>query len=473
MKVLLINPPNKHIIATHVPEYVSDEFKHVLPLGLLYIGTYLAKNSSHSVEIFDALLYKSTYEQVAQKAVGYDLIGITTLTFLLIDVVETIKAIRRINNLVPIVLGGPHIALYPEEMIQIPGVTFCLKGECDISFTRFVEVLDKGVGNYDSVPGLYWMEGNQVRFNAVDEFIDDLDQLPIPDRTLLEYKKYHSMVSQRGFAKHYITTAFSSRGCPYKCTFCDRPHLGKKFRALSAQRIIDEIRECVKLGIHEIFFYDDTFTVNKKRVYDICELILEQGIEFKWDLRARVNTVDYDMLRIMKRAGCTRIHFGVESANEDVLSTLKKEITLKQAREAFEMAKKAGIETLAYFMFGCPNETCSQIQETLAFALAVDPAYAHFGILTPFPGTPLYLEALKEGWFENDYWREFAKAPSPEFRPKFLPNTLPEKELFEVLKKSYKAFYLRPRFLLRQILKVHSWQDFVMKANMARRILTG
>lgn len=473
MRVLLINPPNKHIIASHVPEYVSDEVKHLPPLGLLYIGTYLAENSSHSVEIFDALLHDSSYEQVAQKAVDYDLIGITTLTFLLVDVIETIKAIRRINNSVPIVLGGAHIALYPQETVRIPGVTFCLEGECDASFTRLVEVIDKGDGNYGSVPGLYWIEGGQIRFNAVGDFIDDLDQLPIPDRTLLEHGKYRSIASRRDFGKHCVTTAFSSRGCPYRCSFCDRPHLGKKFRAHSPHRIVDEITRCVELGIHEIFFYDDTFTVNRQRVYEICELILERNISLKWDIRARANNVNYDMLKLLKRAGCTRIHFGIESANEEVLSTLHKGITLKQATDALKMAKKAGIETLAYFMFGCPNETISQIQETLDFALRADPDYALFGLLTPFPGTPLYIQALNEGWFDSDYWREFAKSPSPEFSPKFLPNTVPEEELHKILRKSYRAFYLRPRFILREILKVRSWEELVMKCNMAGRILVG
>ena len=141
-----------------------------------------------------------------------------------------------------------------------------------------------------------------------------------------------------------------------------------------------------------------------------------------------------------------------------------------QVTEAFKNARKAGIETLGYFMFGCPGETRSQMQETLEFALELKPDYAHFAILTPFPGTPLYHEALKQGWFDEDYWQAYARSPDPEFMPKYLPNTLPREELIKIQKKVDKAFYLRPRYLLRQTLRVHSWKDFIRKFAIAHRM---
>ena len=471
LKVLLVNPPNERLITANVPDYyVSGSSTCLPPLGLLNIATYLDQNTVHSVDIFDSLVYRASYEQIAAKSLDYDLVGITTITFYLMDVIETVKAIRRVNQSIPIVLGGPHVAIYPAETVQIPGVNFCMTGECDQTFTLLVNKIAEERGDYGNIPGLYWIEEGKVQSNPGDDFIQDLNTLPIPDRNLLEYKHYNSILSHKSLGRNYVTTAFSSRGCPYKCIFCDRPHLGKKFRAMSAARVVEEIKECLELNIREVMFYDDTFTIHKKRVYEICELIFEQGIEIKWDIRARVDTVDYPMLKLLKRAGCCRIHFGVEAANPEMMKILKKGITQMQVTEAFKNARKAGIETLGYFMFGCPGETRSQMQETLDFALGLNPDYAHFAILTPFPGTPLYHEALKQGWFDEDYWQAYAKSPDPEFMPKYLPNTLPREELIEIQKKANKAFYLRPRYLLRQTLRVRSWKDFIRKFTIAVRI---
>ena len=469
MKVLLINPPDNYPISANIPEYASD--KHLPPLGLLYIASYLAAKSNHSVKIYDAILHSATYNQIAEEALAYDVIGITTITFQLIDVIETVKAIRKINKMVAIILGGPHLAVYPKETIRIPGVTYCLVGECDKTFTQLVNMLSEGKTNYHTIPVLYWNQDGEIHSNPADEFIQDLDQLPIPNRHLLEYEMYNSIFSHLDSKSHLVTTMFSSRGCPYKCIFCDRPNLGKSFRYHSSKRVVEEIEYCIELGIAEILFYDDTFNVVGERVTDICELILQKNLDIKWDIRARVNNVSYDVLKLMHRAGCRRIHFGVESGNEEILKVMKKGITRKLAREAFGNARKLGIETTGYFMFGCPNETLPQIQETLDFALELNPDYAHFSILTPFPGTPIYMDALKQGLFEKDYWREFSESPSPDFVPFFLPNTLPREQLIVILNRAYKTFYIRPKYLFRQAIRVASWNDFYRKAIIAKRII--
>lgn len=298
----------------------------------------------------------------------------------------SVNAIRKVNKTIPIILGGPHLALYPEESIGISGVTYCLTGECDKTFTQLVDLIAMDKNDFNNVPGLYWIKDGKICSNPVDEYIHDLDKLPIPDRKLLEYKSYYSIISSGKPKSHLLTTMFSSRGCPYKCIFCDRPNMGKTFRCHSPQRVIEEIQHCIELGVKEILFYDDTFTIKKDRVKTICELMLTKKMNIKWDVRTRVNDVDYEMLRLMKEAGCKRIHFGVESGNEEILNTLKKGITLNLAKESFKNAHKVGIETVGYFMFGCPNETLGQMQETLDLALELNPNYAHFSILTPFPG---------------------------------------------------------------------------------------
>jgi len=471
MKVLLVNPPNNYIIKSNVPGFLQQKTTYLPPLGLLYIASYLEKKTNHSVKIYDATVYKANYAKIAEIAKSYDVIGITAVTFTLIDVTKTVEAIRLENPTAPIVIGGPHVAIFPQETENIPGVNFVLQGEGEESFAQLVDLLAEGSKKYNVVPGLYWKEGGQIKFNPTSDFVADLDKLPVPNRRLLDYRAYHSILSKKKSAEHYVTTAFSSRGCPYKCIFCDRPNLGKKFRSHSPRYVVDEIEQLLELGIREIIFYDDTFTIKRDRVNEICELILQKNIKVQWDIRARVNDVNRDMLKLMKRAGCTRIHFGVEAGSSEMLKVLKKGITRDLAIQAFHGAHEAGIETLGYFMFGCPNETRSQMQETFDFALEMNPDYAHFAILTPFPGTPVYIEAIQKGLYPNDYWREFALSPSHDFVPPPLPNTLPREELDNILKKTYKDFYVRPKYIFKEGLKIRSWSDLMTKANLAMGML--
>jgi len=473
MKVLLVNPPNNYTIRSNVPEFLQQKTTYLPPLGLLYIASYLEKKTTYSVKIYDATIYKADYAKTAKVAKDYDAIGITAVSFTLVDVIKTVEAIRMENPTAPIVLGGPHLAIYPQETINIPGVTFVLKGEGEESFAQLVNLLAEGRKEYNSVPGLYWKEGDQIKHNPTTDFITDLDELPVPDRRLLDYRAYHSVLSKKKSAEHYVTTAFSSRGCPYKCIFCDRPNLGKKFRSHSPRYVVNEIEQLLELGIREIIFYDDTFTIKRDRVSEICELILQKNIKVQWDIRARVNDVNLDMLKLMQRAGCSGIHFGVETGNSDMMKVLKKGITRGLAIQAFRDAHEAGIETLGYFMFGCPNETRSQMQETLDFALELNPDYAHFSILTPFPGTPVYIKAIQKGLYPYDYWSEFAKSPSHDFVPPTLPNTLSREELVNILKKAYKDFYVRPKYIFKEALKVRSWDSLMTKASLAMDMLWG
>jgi radical SAM superfamily enzyme YgiQ (UPF0313 family) len=460
-----------HILTTNIPEYVSEKTGVLPPLGIMYVASYLKQFSDHSVDIIDCLVADLDHKEVAEKAIDYDVVGITTITFFLVDVVKVVQEIKKLRQDIKIVIGGPHTAIYPAETLQIDGVDFVLTGESEQSFALLVDTLaGRGVG-FDQIPGLYYFdEDNQLRVNPPGKFIENLDELPMPDRTFVDYQAYDSILSQSTFTKSFVTTMFSSRGCPYKCIFCDRPNLGKSFRYHSPERIVAEIEHCVSLGIREIFFYDDTFTVNKQRVIDICDLIIERGINISWDIRARVNDVDLELLQLMKKAGCSRVHFGVEAGSKEMMKVLKKGISKPAAVKAFKAAKKAKIDTLAYFMIGCPGETREQMLETIDFAIELNPDYAHFSILTPFPGTPVYLELLTEG--HHDYWQDFSLNPDPTFSPAFLPNTLPREELIDLLTMAYRKFYLRPSYLMKMGLRVRSFSELIKKISIAFSIFS-
>ena len=189
------------------------------------------------------------------------------------------------------------------------------------------------------VRGLVFKDGGEVINTGAPPLVDDLDSLPFPARDLTPYMKYYSLIAKT----QPVTTMITSRGCPYRCLFCDRPHLGKRFRPRTAMNVVDEMEQCVGMGIREFLIYDDTFTVNRKRVLDICSEIKRRGLGIGWDVRARVDTITPDMLAAMKDAGCDRIHYGVESGSPEIIETLRKGITIEQVRRVFRQTKDAGI----------------------------------------------------------------------------------------------------------------------------------
>jgi radical SAM superfamily enzyme YgiQ (UPF0313 family) len=247
-----------------------------------------------------------------------------------------------------------------------------------------------------------------------------------------------------------ITTMITSRGCPYRCIFCDKSIFGSKWRARSAKNVLDEMEQIVKdLRIPSIIIYDDLFTLDKQRVQEICQGILERDLRFEWKCEGRVDRVDGEMLRWMKKAGCSLVAYGVESGNEIGLDYLQKGITLPQIRRAFELTRQAGIRPMAYFILGIPVETFDQGLRTIAFAKELDPDYAQFSILSPYRGTRLYEEARAKGWYaEVEANNPFDKDQT---RPVLLSKNWSGENLKEILRLAHKEFYFRPGYILKRL----------------------
>jgi len=256
-----------------------------------------------------------------------------------------------------------------------------------------------------------------------------------------------------------------------KCIFCDRPHLGKSFRYLSALSVVDEMEDCVNRGIKEIFLYDDTFTINRQRVFDIRDEIKRRALVLQWDARVRANTLDADVVKAMEEAGVARLHIGVESGSPRILEILKKGITTEQAHNAFELCRKFGVTSLSYFMLGNPTETREDIEMTMEFIRKCRADYAHISITTPFPGTELYRMGLAQGLFERDHWRGFAANPDENFQPPAWLENFTQEELEDMRLKAYRAFYGRPGRLMNQLLAVRSFKELWTKARIGARLL--
>ena len=467
MNILLINPSVENMITTNLPEFVNTERGYNPSLGIMYIAAYAEKYTDHKIEILDMIVEEMSYDELENeiKKRKPDVVGVTTTTFTLIDSIITAKIVKNVDKDIKIIFGGPHAHIYPEETINIPEVDFLVLGEGEITFTELLQKIE----NYEElkkVKGIVFKHGNKIVNTGYRGFIEDLDSLPFPARHLTQYKKYYSLIAKR----NPITTMFTSRGCPYRCLFCYKPHMGKQIRVRSPENVVEEIEECVNMGIREILVYDDTFNVDKQRVFAICNLIKKSGLDINFDIRARIDRINKEMLVALKKAGCERIHYGVESANQRVLDILRKDITVEQAEKVVKMTKDVGIETLAYFMIGNPTETMDEILNTIKFAKKLKPDYCHFSVTTPFPATPLYELGLKKGVF-NDYWKEFAANPTKDFVPKLWEENFRRDELVVLLEHAYKSFYTRPSYVFKKILKVRSFDEFKRKAKAGMSVL--
>ena len=469
MKVLLIRPPHHHMITTNVPESVDTETGMYPPLGLLYVAAGVRSWTDAQVELLDApalhLDQKGITERITQARP--DIVGIQTMTFTLIDAIATVRTSKSAYPSAHISLGGPHVNLYPEETLSIEGVDSLVLGEGERPFADMVNALTGGADITD-VPGVAVMRNGKPSTTKARALESNLDNLPQPDRDLIDNSLYWSVLAKRS----PITTAMTSRGCPMKCIFCDRPHLGKTFRYRSALSVVDEMEDCVNRGIKEIFLYDDTFTINRQRVFDIRDEIKRRALDLQWDARVRANTLDADVVKAMKEAGAARLHIGVESGSPRILEILKKGITIEQAHNAFELCRKFGVTSLSYFMLGNPTETWEDIEMTMEFIRKCRADYAHISITTPFPGTELYRMGLAQGLFERDHWRDFATNPDENFQPPAWLENFTQEELEDIRLQAYRAFYGRPRRLIRQLLAVRSFKELWTKARIGAGLLS-
>lgn len=472
MKVLLVNPPTDHLVKTFAPDSITEEMGFYPPMGLLYIATHALRVSDgrFRIEVLDTQVEGMNYARLREAFLEKrpDVVGISCMTFLLIDALKVARLAKETLPGVHVVIGGTHPTIYPAEMIAQPEVDSIVMGEGEITFTALLEALaDKAP--LAGIPGLGYKDGGRPVLNAPRDFLQDLDGLPFPDRELLPYRKYYNLL---GGSREIMTSLLTSRGCPHNCVFCTAKD-GRLCRMRSPENVVEEIEYCTARGITDFDIIDDTFTIHRKRVMAIAGRIIDRGLKITMDIRARVDQVDEDMLETLARAGVTRIRFGVESGDPRILKNLRKGITLDQVRTAFRMARNAGMTTFAYFMLGSPGETETEILKSIRLAREIDPDFVQFLITTPFPATELYRLGIEQGVLDGDYWKEFSAHPHGEFTPRWWTENMTHEELEAWQKKAHLRFYYRPRYVWNQVRRVKSFKELLRKARAGVRIATG
>ncbi len=455
MKVLLINPPRDNEIRCPTPEVLENNRGSNPPLGLLYIASVL-ENAGHQVRVIDCQVDELDYTEIeAQlREARYDLLGVTVMTFSLIDATKVSELAKQYHPDQPIVWGGPHLHIFPEESARLSCVDYVVTGEGELSISELAEMLE-GKRSWKDVTGVGQVKESEYLYNGASESIEDLDELPFVARHLTPYRKYSSILAMGDV----VTTIFTSRGCPYKCSFCDRPQLRPNFRARSALNVVDELELCVSMGINEFIIYDDTFTVSKARVHEICDEIIKRKLKIYWDCRTNVNAMDEALLANMAKAGCVGIHYGVEAGTEKIQKVIRKNLKLDKVKTVFELTRKVGIKTMAYFIIGNPSETIEDVEEGFRFLRKVNPDFVHLTALLPFPATEVYLTGLRDGVIKYDYWKEFAGNPDPDFVTPHWPENFSRDELDALIMKGYRSFYLSPGYILRRLKQIRSFSE--------------
>ena len=467
MKILFLVPPETISLESSVPKALEGGKGYYPKLGLLYVAAYYERETGNRPVFIDCPPENVSQEELSRrvKEIQPDMVAMSIMTFNLLDALHTARILKKDHPHLKVCLGGPHVNLYPKETLHQPEIDYVVFGEGEKIFFHLIQALESG-DTLKSIKGLGWKENSEEHINPAETELLDLNELPFPARHLVDVSSYKHII---GEGRQFFTIQ-ATRGCPAACSFCDIRKT--KFRVRSPESVVNEIEQLVEMGVDDLFFVDDTITIDKKNVLEICDLIIKRNIKIHFKISARVDTINKEVIAALKKAGCYRIHYGIESASTKHLKYLQKGQTPEKIERACKMTRDAGVGFFAYMMIGIPHETKEEMFETVDFAKKLKPDYAQFSICTPYPKVELYYQMLQEGIVPEDYWQEFAENPSADFKIKFWNKDFSEEELRDLQDECHARFYRSPTYLMKQVTKLRSWSDFTAKARMGTRILT-
>ena len=463
MKVIFIVPPSTHYIEPYAYEVADQSNECRVYLGLLYLAAYVREKINLDIRVIDAAADKLSLDDIESiiRKEQPDIVGFSVLTFNLLNCLDVSRMIKKVSTKTKICYGGWHPTLYPKETLAFDSVDYIVTGEGEVTFTDLVS----GEIDVHQINGLGFKQNGNSIINPPRDLIKDLDILPFPAYDLIDVKKYSNLLASEDLA---ITLA-TSRGCPFACTFCDIRRT--KYRSRSAENIIKEITYWREKGVKEFFIQDDNFTSVRRRTLEVCDLLEKSGLDIKYKISSRVDSINEELMLKLKKTGCYRIYYGVESGSQRILDYLGKNTKTDQIEEAFRITKKHGIDAVAYIMIGVPGEKKDDIEKTLKLVKKIKPNHLHTSICTPMPQTSLYKNLLEDKTIKVDYWKDFAENPSPEFITPFAHETMGHVELRNLQNKIQKQFYFSPGIIIRELLKTRSLEKIISKAKLAFNIM--
>ncbi|MFC1454922.1 B12-binding domain-containing radical SAM protein [Candidatus Undinarchaeota archaeon] len=473
MKVIVLNPSTKKTsnVARDLIYGCWCAGKRIAnatfpPLNLVYIATVL-KDDGHDVLLYDAQALGLSVEEQLDfiKNRKPDILIISTSSMSFGEDIKILEYVKKCCDAKTVIFGS-HITFMPEKCMQSDAIDFGIMREPEFAIRDLLRNIKKG--KWEKSKGIVYMKKRKVIVNPPYPYIKNLDELPFPDRSMLPDVSFFNPLITR----FPWTTILTSRGCPAKCIFCTVPYFyGGKWRSRSIDNIMVELRALVADGYKEIFFRDETFTAQRKKVQELCKKIIEEKLEFKWIANGRVGNLDKETMQLMKKAGCEMLKFGVESGVQEILDNIRKGIQVEKTRETFKWTNEVGIKTHAHFMLGCVGETKDTIEKTIQFAKEIRPTTVTFGIFTPYPGTPLFKMVQEKIGKEKEITYDLGTVHVQTYYNELFTD-LPSEELQKYVSIAYRKFYLRPGYVLHRLKEVKSPTHLIQLIKSGFAVLT-
>lgn len=445
MKISLINPgPNVGLDEREK----RKAFGSFPPLGILYIGTIL-ENMGVEVSLLDQPAQGFSVEDTVKwiQKENPDILGFSTFAGSGRTAALISEKIKAVNPDITVVFGNYYATFNAERVLKkYSSVDIIVRGEGENTVVELLNCLKNG-DELKKVKGITYRSGEGIISTPDQPLIKDLDALPFPNRKLLNVE-YHSVIAGSVAAPKRFTSVVSSRGCVFRCRFCSCTQFARNlWRPRSVENTLKELNLLASEGYKQFIFIDDSFTLNPKRVIEICKGMRREKIEMEWICEGRVDNCSFEMFHEMAKAGCKVLYFGIESANPRILNYYNKRITPEQSKKAIRLARRAGIDVIiGSFIVGAPDETEEEIRNTINFAKKVPIDFPQFNILGVYPGTDLWREFEEKRLLRGDECWETGVAVS-----EICPTAVPLHRIKQMIHNAFYDFLRRPSYILAQI----------------------
>lgn len=423
------------------------------PLSLLYLASILEK-SGHNVDFIDVSCESKPGDKINLIINRFDSIIITVLPGNQYETASLSQFIKKKNPNIPIIIEGLYCTIDPINAMEIiQSADLCIRGEGECVINDIIKAFD-GIGLLKDIPGIYYRKDDQIKNTISSIPFKDLDEKPFPARHLVKQYDY-GMVNGIHLCKPPFTSMITSKGCPNNCRFCNSHYINGSYRQRTSENIIQEFKE-INDEYNSVMIEDDNFLFDKKRAWNIFDSLIREGIDVEIFIAgARVDSADRDLYEKMAKAGVKFISFGIESGNQEILNYYNKKVTLSQIRKAINLSIEMNIITWGNFIFGAPVETREQLQETLEFSLSLALDMAFYRHLSYQRGSNLWENAVSDHIIDkNDNFKLVGSCNTG--------SSFKEVELSNFCRKAFKRFYYRPSYLLQEIIRCISRNDFTI-----------
>ena len=330
------------------------------------------------------------------------IVALTSKTLGWPAVIEIAQMVRATCPKALIVVGGPHMSIYAKESLSWECFDLAVVGDGEETFLEICDRYESGSSMDDLQGAVVRLKNGDIQLNPARPLPKDIDQYPMAAWDLIPVQDYHCLTLLKPFA-----TMVTTRGCPWHCGYCSQVY-SEKLRFRAVELVVDEMEYLEKTyGVKEIVFFDETFTIGKKRMLKFSEEVQRRGLKVKFNIRARVDTVDREVVRALKKAGLRSIHMGVEAGTDRLLKIMNKQITREQTERAYRICREEGVDTRGYFMIGYYDATPADVEETINFASGLGLDWASFSVATALPATDLYRIAQERGYVSGDFWKQY------------------------------------------------------------------